>query len=72
MEEQLAVGQHLRLHKFDSTPEEFVSGRFHSFNPERTRITLTDVTFHPEQIHFPNQMYFFLKEIKHSTLLHDA
>lgn len=66
MNQHFAIGQKLSLHLFNSNPDEHVVGQFHSFNQEKTRISLTNVILHPSMSEMPNLMHYYFSEIKHS------
>lgn len=66
MNQHFAIGQKLSLHLFNKNPEEYVAGQFHSFNQEKTRISLTNVILHPSKMEMPNVMHYYFSEIKHS------
>jgi len=66
MNQHFAIGQKLSLHLFNNKPEEYVVGQFHSFNQEKTRISLTNVLLHPSMTEMPNLMHYYFSEIKHS------
>ncbi|CAB3372937.1 Hypothetical predicted protein [Cloeon dipterum] len=67
MNYNFAIGQKLTLTCFNTPLTHHITGFFHSFNTDKTRITLTDVVYYPSGERHPKQSHFFSSEVKSIT-----